>query len=233
VGRLKYLAALPIAHVIACYVYLYLLYAGFGANVVQFASLDNVFAVGLSKLLPFYVAIGAYSIIAHLYVTDEPLKVTDRQAFDAHPSLRGNSFKILFFYALPITGAISVAALYFINNEINIGGLSLMLVVPASLLLARIFEINKIRPIFWSLIWLAVYASFLLVAWSYRDGFHYRHSSIQEFSGDHPKCGEFIILFPVGEYLLASKESGERHIISTECEALFSIPNSKVIVGIR
>lgn len=229
---LRYLAALPIVHLIACYLYLYVLYAGFGSNVVQFSSLDNVFSVSISKIIPLYISVILYFIVAHLYLIDKPLAVVNRDSFPLHASVRSKGMKVVFLAILVLT-VLQLLIIYWRFNEIWLAGLMLVLSFPAGWLSGKVLAENQVDERWWPLVWLAIYSFALLIAWAYRDGFEYRHSDASEFISEYPTCDDYVVLFPIGEKYIAVDQQERRGIISDECDLIMAIPPAKVTLGLR
>jgi hypothetical protein len=229
---IKYLAIIPVVHIANCYAYLYFIYFGFGANVASQSSIDNIFAVSLGSILPAYLFAGVMYAIGHLINVESPLQVAGRESFGLHPTMK-TKFADLPFKLLPWLFTLILICDYVINNTINVVFIAVATIGIYSKYTAEFAARNGLDLRIFSVVSFSVFATMILFAMGYVQGFSLRHDNFEHFSGEYAMCDEKLLLFPVGENFISVGKDNHKSIIGSDCKIIYDLPKSSVKTWVR
>jgi hypothetical protein len=222
----------PICHIALCYYYMFLRSFGFGSNVSEFIAPGDVFTVGLSKLLSTYLIFVLTFVFAYLWMDADPLKVVGRTEFNRHPDLERPSTKFL-FELFPYIAGLGVLVSVLKKQLVPLVIVITIFVPLISNIFIKIFDKNKIAPI-WRVPAVMIALGLLnLSASAYSEGFKFRHKPFEYFSSSYAKCSNgTLVLFSSGERYVGITPSGDRILMTKECVKNLQFPNSKVVLDV-
>lgn len=229
---LKGVAITPFIHLGLCYIYLYFYLSAFGERVIQLSSIQNVYSVGLGKVLPAYLIFTFSMFLAHLWNDKEPFLVVGRTDFERHPSLN-NKWLNITILSLPIMAILGIIIQYYTERPMVLFSLLFITIPVFAYLQIKIFTKNNFPNIYRVPILMGFIGISQIALDAYGDGFRDRNKPYSYFTQDLVMCiNGNKVLAPIGDNFLTVTKSGRRAITDIKCRELFHFPNRKIILDI-
>lgn len=222
--------AAPVLHISTCTLYMYGYSVGFGSGIAGLFSISDFFTITLQHLVTIYalgLAIPTVTILARhragwAYISDS-LPTGENGRTIISKSLKITRFILhvtLFIYVMtPVAYLISsivvdsFVSYFLINSFMGIGLLPVWWKLSDTL---RFYGLSAEIAFV-----LVIFAS-SVIAQGVDAGQGDRRFRYDRLSEDRLKCGEHVILAPIGERFLAATRDGSRQVIDDECKVHFS-----------
>ena len=208
------LLIVPAVHFLICIIYLDFYYRSFGNAVQTFASPTDVFSVSLAQIAPTYLSFaigGALGLAPRAFgsrVPSAPLK---------EPT---TAVRILVWVTV-FMAVLSLISFYLYHWLTSYYQYFYLLSIPVLLLILYLY-LPELTRRHWSTANLAFYigtAVLLIVCINgLSRGQADRMISYDDAAKDHPRCGEYVVVAPLGERFLAIASDQSRVVINEDCE---------------
>lgn len=231
----KIIFAFSALHIVLCYLYLHFWASGFGSEIRSLFSVEDVFNVSISALLPFYItqSISLYNLYGAWFE-----KLIFGQEFKIKDELKTKNF-IRFCRTVASLLALGGVYIYWRKGEFSPGLFSFLF---AWIFWSISVDLIKKYNLRWEWNFFAVILGFSVwnFYWNaYRDGFESRTLSEEKLvnrdemvSQSHLSCPEGeLILKKIAGYFLVIDKKKHRALYSVECKRLINITDVKEKIG--
>lgn len=230
-GRLA--IVVPVAHIVACSLFLFGYNLGFGDNVGTLFSPNDFFVTSLVHLASMYViGLGLPSMfIVYRHRTGKRSYLLNEIENEKDPARR---VKLLAaarrdraviiatvgFFALVGAARLILDAVYDVERQYVLN--MLFITLFGSLIFWRICEQIKFEGVASDLTMIVIFFAVSVTASGMNEGFRDRRSAYADAAANGFACSRYAVVSSAGDKYLAASVDGQRHLITSECKALFS-----------
>lgn len=221
----------PVIHIGFCFTFLLFYAFGFGRSIEAFYTPGDVFSVSFKDIAPGYIVlILILPISLRLSNRTKRLKYSnseiDQRKYESSME-KSRKTIILASAVMLILSVLGEIIYYTAFDELSISSIVSAVFAIIFLVFARKrnFRSKKTWPVLAILVAFPFLASAIVGA---QNGENDLRRTYTELADRRPRCGEFVIIRPIGEFFMIAAKDGRRALIDSECKLRFEISVPKL-----